>query len=88
MTADPLAEVYVLGGLKTVRDKLYRFRRKGELSRYSLSGSTGSLHYHETHIEQLRILAKMTGDKWFAKQADVFQRDEDRWKVKYRGVRR
>lgn len=87
-TRDPLAEAYILGGLRTVRDKLYRFRRKGELSRYSLSGTTGSLHYHETHIEQLRILAKMTGDRWFDRQADLFQRDEDQWKAKYRGAAR
>ena len=77
-TGDPLAEQYFLGGAKTVRDKLYRFRRKGELSRYSLAGTEGTLHYHETHIEQLRILAKMTGDEWFAKQADLFERDEDK----------
>jgi len=84
-TGDPLAKQYFLGGAKTVRDKLYRFRRKGELSRYSLAGTAGSLHYHETHIEQLRILAKITGDKWFGKQADLFERDEDLWRSKYRG---
>ena len=37
VTGSPLAEQYFLGGAKTVRDKLYRFRRKGDLSRYSLS---------------------------------------------------
>jgi len=87
VTGDPLAEVYFLGGAKTVRTKLYRFRRKGELSRYSLSGTSGSLHYHETHIEQLRTLSKMLGDPWFAKQADLFERDERKWKIKYRGAR-
>ena len=85
VTGDPLAETYFLGGTKTVRDKLYRFRRKGDLSRYSLSGTEGSLHYHETHIEQLRILSKLTGDKWFDRQADLFQRDEDRWRAENRG---
>lgn len=88
VTGDPLAEAYFLGGAKTVRDKLYRFRRKGELSRYSLEGTEGSLHYHETHIEQLRTLAKMLDDRWFAKQADLFERDERSWKIKYRGARR
>lgn len=86
-TGDPLAEQYILGGAKTVRDKLYRFRRKDELSRYSISTSDGSLHYHETHIEQLRILADITGDAWFDRQADVFERDEAAWKAKYRGAR-
>ncbi len=88
VTGDPLAEVYFLGGAKTVRDKLYRFRRKGELSRYSLEGTEGSLHYHETHIEQLRVLSKMLDDPWFDKQADLFERDELQWKIKYRGVQR
>ncbi len=36
VTGDPLAEAYFLGGAKTVRDKLDRFRRKDDLSRYSL----------------------------------------------------
>lgn len=88
VTGDPLAEVYFLGGAKTVRDKLYRFRRKGQLSRYSLGGTSSSLHYHETHIEQLRTLSKMLGDPWFAKQADLFERDERLWKIEYRGARR
>lgn len=88
VTGDPLAEAYFLGGAKTVRDKLYRFRRKGELSRYSLEGTEGSLHYHETHIEQLRTLSRMLDDPWFAKQADLFERDEIQWKIKYRGARR
>ena len=63
----------------------FGFRRKGELSRYSLSGTEGSLHYHDTHIEQLRILSKMTGDKWFDRQADLFQRDGDKWRAENRG---
>ena len=39
----------------------------------------------ETHIDQLRILSRMTGDKWFERQADRLQRDEVTWKAKYRG---
>ncbi len=58
-TGSPLAEQYFLGGAATVREKLYRFRRKDELSRYSLSGTVGSLHYHDTHVDQLRILARI-----------------------------
>ncbi len=85
-TGDPLAELYFLGGAKTVRDKLYRFRRKGELSRYSLDDRRGTLHYHETHIRQLRILALMTGDKWFDRQADRFVKDAEAWRAKYRGA--
>jgi len=83
-TGDPLAKQYFLGGAKTVRDKLYRFRRKGNLSRYSLADTDGTVHYHETHILQLRILAKMTGERWFRRQAHKFKRDGEVWKDKYR----
>jgi hypothetical protein len=84
-TGSPLAEQYFLGGAQTVRDKLYRFRRKGDLSRYSLSVPRGSLHYHMTHIDQLRTLALMTGDGWFARQARLFERDERKWRAENRG---
>ncbi len=86
-TGSPLAEQYFLGGAQTVRDKLYRFRRKGNLSRYSLSALDGSLHYHETHIDQLRTLALITGDDWFARQAERFERDERAWRAENRGGR-
>lgn len=85
LTDSPLAEQYFLGGARTVRDKLHRFRRKGDLSRYSLGGIKGSLAYHATHIEQLRILALMTGDDWFARQARLFERDERKWRAENRG---
>jgi hypothetical protein len=80
-TGSPVAERYFLGGALTVRDKLEKFRRKGHLSRYSLSGLEGSLHYHHTHIQQLRLLARMTGDEWFARQAKLLVRDEEVWRA-------
>ena len=80
-TGSPEAERYFLGGARTIRDKLERFRRKGHLSRYSLSGLEGSLHYHHTHIQQLRLLARMTGDDWFSRQAALFVRDEKAWRA-------
>jgi hypothetical protein len=83
-TGSPLAAQLFLGGARTVRDKLKLFRRPGDLSRYSLGLDQGTLHYHETHIDQLRTLSRMTGDPWFAKQADKFVKDENAWKDKYR----
>ncbi len=84
-TQDPVAEQYVLGAALTVREKLYRFRRKGRLSRYSLSRDLATVHYHRTHIEQLRVLARITGDKWFKRQADAFARDQRKWQANGRG---
>jgi hypothetical protein len=39
------------------------------------------LHYHHTHINQLRGLARMTGDDWFARQAKLLVRDEKLWRA-------
>jgi hypothetical protein len=80
-TGSPKAERYFLGGAKTVRDQLDRFRRKGRLSRYSLSSKAANLHYHHTHIRQLRSLARMTGDDWFARKAKLLERDEKQWRA-------
>jgi hypothetical protein len=82
LTGSKAARRYFEGGAQTVRAKLFRFRRKGLLSRYSLSSKDGSVHYHHTHIHQLRILALMTGDDWFSRQADAFRRDERAWREK------
>lgn len=84
-TGDPVAEQYVLGAALTVREKLDRFRRKGRLSRYSLSQDLATAHYHQTHIDQLRVLARMTGDKWFKRKADVLAKDQRKWLANGRG---
>jgi hypothetical protein len=81
LTGSRKAQRYFLGGARTVRAKLDRFRRKGNLSRYSLGSSGASLHYHHTHIRQLRALARMTGDDWFARQAKLFVHDEKVWRA-------
>lgn len=81
LTGSPKAKRYFLGGAQTVRAKLHKFRREGKLSRYSLSSKSGSLHYHRTHIAQLRLLARMTGDPWFEKQARLFKQDERAWRA-------
>jgi hypothetical protein len=83
-TGSKMALRYFLGGVRTVRAKLHRFRLRDHLSRYSLSSKSGSLHYHHTHINQLRILARMTGDDWFASQAELLKQDERAWRANER----
>jgi hypothetical protein len=84
-TGDPIAEQYFLGAALTVREKLERFRRKGRLSRYSLSRELATVHYHRTHIEQLKILSRITRDKWFERQAHRLAKDERKWHANGRG---
>lgn len=81
-TGSPEAEQLIQGGLRTVRARLGRFRRIGKLSRYGLSSDWSSLHYHHVHIDQLSILAKMTGDDWFARKARLLERDEAVWSAR------
>lgn len=80
-TRSPVAEAFLQGGLLTVREKLERFRREGRLSRYSLSSDLGTVHYQHTHVRQLRQLARITGDDWFARQAMRLERDEKAWRA-------
>jgi hypothetical protein len=84
-TESPIAEQYFLGAALTVREKLDRFRRKGRLSRYSLSTNLATVHYHRTHIDQLRVLARITGDKWFKRQARALEKDQRKWQAGGRG---
>ncbi|CAN5687702.1 hypothetical protein BH23CHL8_BH23CHL8_02700 [soil metagenome] len=76
------AERYIQGGLATVRGKLRLFRRPGQLSRYSITSPTYTLHYHRTHIHQLGALARISGDPWFRRQARRFRSDERAWLVR------
>jgi len=59
----------------TMRDNAWRFRRVGQTSRYCLSNASSTMHYHHLHVQQLRQLARVSGDAYFSKLADRFQRD-------------
>lgn len=78
-TRSPEAELLLQGGIQTVRDQYDRFRRRGQLSVYGLTDDWASMHYHDVHIEQMRQLARITGDRWFSDKVDELKRDRAAW---------
>jgi hypothetical protein len=75
ITGDVGAERLYQAGLTTLEAHLPEFRNPGGVSHYCLAHGTLSEKYHEIHIEQLRMLSRMTGDPSFAEVADQFEAD-------------
>jgi hypothetical protein len=66
------------GGATAIRHEVHRFRVRGRLSYYSLRLHARSRDYHCFHIADLKLLARMTGDSWFAREARLFAADAPR----------
>jgi hypothetical protein len=66
------------GGATTVRYQAPRFRARGGISYYSLRIRIQSAEHHCIHTGQLKLLARMTGDSWFAREARRFASDAPR----------
>jgi len=62
-------------GLTTLKKYLPDFRVPGNISYYCLKHKKQSESYHQTHIEQLNMLYKITGDEFFKQMADNFYED-------------
>jgi hypothetical protein len=70
------AAVHVFdGGATTIRHEVQRFRVPGKISYYSLRVHAQYAHYHCTHVWQLKLLARMTADPWFAREGRRFGAD-------------
>jgi hypothetical protein len=66
------------GGATTVRHQVHRYRVRGGISYYSLRVHAQYPSYHCIHIGMLKLLARMTGDAWFARQGRRFAADAPR----------
>jgi hypothetical protein len=77
LTDAPRARRVLEGAITTMRHNVARFRRHGRASRYALSSRHGLVKYHGIHIWQLRLLAQISGDRYFARMADRFEDDLD-----------
>ena len=63
------------GAVTTMRDNAWRYRRKGKTSLYGLRIRSSIYKYHEIHMWQLRLLARITGDRFFRNVASAMGRD-------------
>ena len=65
------------GSLHTLKTWIHRYRVPGGVSYYCLFHKTQHGKYHLVHLEQLRFLAAMSGDPFFAQTADKWETDYD-----------
>jgi hypothetical protein len=76
VTKDPMAEHVQRGAIITIKENIQKFRVPNGISHYCLRHpQVFSLHYHNIHIMQLKMLYKMTGDKFFLDTANDFSKD-------------
>lgn len=75
LTTDSQAEMILKASLSTIKNYLPLFRRKGGISLYNLHFRRFDVNYHRVHIDQLRDLARMTGDPYFDQWADSLRKD-------------
>lgn len=61
--------------LTTLKHYLPQYRSPGQISYYCLKHKKQSESYHRTHIKQLKMLYKITGDEFFKQMADDFYND-------------
>ncbi len=81
LTGDPHASDLFDGGATTIRNHIGTIRVPGGISYYCAREGYcqrpewQNAGYHPIHIQQLRMLAAMTGDEAFATAADLFAAD-------------
>lgn len=63
------------GAILTMRDHAHRYRRPGALSRYDLRTGSAFSKYHEIHVWQLRLLARISGERSLWRLADRLRED-------------
>lgn len=82
LTNNEQAKILLKASLTTVYDHIEQYRKKNDASRYGLKLDQQSLHYHLVHIEQLKDLYHMTGDRYFLDMSETFYQDWYGWPAK------
>ncbi|CAN5343034.1 hypothetical protein BH11ACT3_BH11ACT3_06670 [soil metagenome] len=83
LTGDALAVELFDGGSTTVREHFDTIRVPGGISYYCARDGYcqrpewQNVAYHPIHIQQMRMLAAMTGDAWFGRAADLLTADAE-----------
>lgn len=75
VTRSPAARELLEGAITTMRAHAWRYRRPGRVSRYDLSTGSAYVKYHEIHVWELRLLSRISGDRYFWRLADRFRED-------------
>jgi hypothetical protein len=74
-TRAPEARRLLEGALTTMKDRAGKYRRKGRVSIYGWRSRTNHYKYHQVHIWQLRLVGRMTGDRFFTELGNTMAAD-------------
>jgi hypothetical protein len=74
-TRSPEAQRVLKGAITTMRNNAARYRRPGGLSLYGLRLKTRHRKYHEVHVWQFNLLARISGDRYFQRFGARLARD-------------
>ncbi|CAN5644779.1 hypothetical protein BH23CHL8_BH23CHL8_07490 [soil metagenome] len=75
VTGSETARHVLEGAITTMRDHAWRYRRPGGVSLYGLRHRETIQKYHEIHVWQLRLLARISGDDYFWRLAGRLVQD-------------
>ncbi|MDG1332580.1 MAG: D-glucuronyl C5-epimerase family protein [Crocinitomicaceae bacterium] len=75
MTGDETSKKLLQAGILTIKTNIYNFRNEGSGSYYCLKHRLVSNPYHQTHINQLKILYLITQDPFFDRAVKDFESD-------------
>jgi hypothetical protein len=65
----------LIASITTVQEYVSEYRNKGGISAYCLRHLWQSPSYHMIHIDQLNMLARISGNDYFWIMADLFYDD-------------
>ena len=74
-TGSEAARRLLIGAITTMRANVHRYRRPGGISTYDLGIRSVLTKYHYHHVYQLRLLARISGDRYFWRLARKFVSD-------------
>jgi hypothetical protein len=75
ISRDPVSTDLLARAIASVKRELPSYEVPGEYSYYGLRFHAQKGRYHRAHEQQLRQLAAISGDSFFAEEADLFARD-------------
>ena len=65
----------LMGGITTIKKNVHRYRRENQPSLYCVKHNRSYEGYHQTHINLMKTLFKMTTDSYFEEMAVTFEND-------------
>lgn len=75
MTDNQEVKKLLMAGITTIKKNVSRFQRTDQPSLYCIKHNKSYIGYHQTHINLLRTLNKITGDPFFEDAANSFEDD-------------